>query len=196
MLKYFLCRIRLLMVGKEKEVAAQDGKATTSERAFGQRDYVALFGNVLRATSTGKYYKYTILLPIREYYEGAEGNAKTVFTKKDVKQLRRLLRGDFGGVTFSYSTGDWIDDDGRNVVNDHAQYEVSGQKNSMVRKYFAELKARLLLHADEVRNIPQNDIYVQRSAVNLGDDVFEKPPLEELSGRLTKLKEKLNNLKR
>ena len=89
-----------------------------------------------------------------------------------------------------------MDDDGRNVVNDHAQYEVSCQKNSGVRKYFAELKARLLLHADEVRNMPQDDIYVQRSAVNLGDDVFEKPPLDELSGRLTKLKEKLNNLKR
>ncbi len=76
------------MVDKERRVATQTEKATTSERAFGQRDYVALFGNVLRATSTRVHYRYTILLPIREYYEGEEDKAKTVFTKEDVKQLR------------------------------------------------------------------------------------------------------------
>ena len=184
------------MVGNSKEISTPAEKApATTGRAFGQRDYVTLFGNVLKPDTKERYH-YTILLPIREYYEGGEDEAKSVFTKEDVKALRRLLRGDFGGATGTYSNGDWIDKEGRNVINDHAQIEVSCQKNSYVEKYFAELKARLLLYVDKVRDMPQEEIYVQRLEVNLGDDVFETPPLEELRGELTKLKEKLNNLKR
>lgn len=184
------------MVGNSKGASAPAEKASTTERAFGQRDYATLFGDVLRSTMVKEHYKYVILLPVKEYHDGEEDKAKIVFTKEDVKTLRELLRGDFGGVTFAYSNGDWIDNNGRNVIDYHAQYDVSCQKNYRVLEYFAELKARLLLYADEVRNMPQEDIYVQRLEVNLGDNVFENPPLEELRDRLTKLKVKLNNLKR
>ena len=168
----------------------------TIERPFGQRDYNVMFGDVLKPTMIGEHYKFILLLPRKEYYKGEEYEKKDVFADADIMSLRGLLQKDFGGVTVTYPSGDWVDKEGRTVINDHAQFEISCQKNDKVLEYFAELKARLLLYADEEIHMPQEEILVQRSEINLGEDVWDNPPLEELKNRLTKLKERINNLKR
>ncbi len=181
MFKYFLCNIILLMAGIEK----------IGKRPFDQREYGAA---LLKPTFEGDHYKFTLLLPVTEKSEERKVS-RNVFTEADLKELKRLFRDDLGGATYFELNGpppiqgDWIDKKGKVVVDWHIRIELYTKKHERALGYFEELKARLLQHAREVRQMEQEDIVIERATVNFVPQI----PLKAL---ITKPIEKLKDLKR
>ncbi len=170
------------------------GIESAGKRAFGQTKYDI---SLLRPTLEGEHYKFTILLPVSEFFIGKKDVSKTVFTDDDVGALRDLIRKDFDGITYSFGAkspstqGDWIDRKGKIVVNEHVLFEVYTQKTEKAVAYFTELKARLLIHAKEVRKMEQEDIVIEQREVTF----IPSRTLEAL-GKGPEPKERLKYLKR
>ncbi len=162
-----------------------------AKRPFAQREYSAM---LLRPTFEGDHYKFTILLPVSEKPEG-QTVSKDVFTDTDLKELKRLFREDLGGATYFELKGpppiqgDWVDKRGEVVVDWHVRIELYTKKSERAMVYFKELKARLLLHVKEVRQMEQEDIVIERTKVSFVPQI----PLDAL---ITKRKERLKDLKR
>jgi hypothetical protein len=141
-----------------------------AKRPFGQSKKYDF--NLLKPTLDGPHYKFSILLPVVEFYPEQKNEFKFVFTKNDLEDLQDLLRTDFGGVTYSTDVkhpliqGDWIDKNGDVVANKHMRFEVYTQKNVEAVEYFVELKARLLKHVKDVRHMEQEDIVIERLEVD------------------------------
>ncbi len=154
------------MVGVEKE--------GTSSRPFGQGKHnLELF----KPTFEGPHYKFTLLVPVTEKFVG-ERVEKNVFTGADLEKLGDLFDQDFGGATYFEAKGtpkkrvpsvrgDWVDNQsGKIVINWHARIEVYTRQHPDAMNYFIELKARLLLHAEDVRQMKQDEILIERVDVS------------------------------
>ena len=184
MLKWARRHISILM-GREK----------TLERPFGQSVYDT---GLLKPTLEGLHYKFTMLLPVTEFPAGKERESKIVFTYEDLGEIRNLLRKDFGGVTYSLEgkhpllQGDWIGKKGDVVVNEHMLLEVYAQKNNTAVEYFTELKARLLKHVKDVRNVEQEEIVIEQAIVDFIPKkdlpTLRKEPIEKPKDSDKKLK--------
>ncbi|MCW6159644.1 MAG: hypothetical protein LVQ95_00960 [Candidatus Micrarchaeales archaeon] len=172
-------------------------KGRTSSRPFGQGNYNL---DLFRPTLEGPHYKFTLLLPVTEKVTGEKGE-KAVFTSKDLEKLGDLFNADFGGATYLETKGapprkapsvrgDWMDNNkNKVVVNWHARIEVYTRQHPDAIAYFTELKARLLEHAEKVRQMKQDEIVIERVSV----DFVPKTTLKALR---TEVEERLKYLKR
>ena len=186
MLKYFLCRITLLMAGIEK------GKVDS--RPFGQRDYPDI--GVFKPTFAGSHYKFTLLLPVSERFV-EENISKKVFVDEDIDNIKALFRTDFGGHTTYFEVqgpppirGEWVDPkNGKIVIDWHVRIEAYTRRHERAVEYFDELKARLLRHVRDVRHMEQEEIIIERAKVNFA----HTRPLEMI---IAESEERLKYLKR
>lgn len=155
------------MVGVEKE-------GSSSARPFAQGKHnLELF----KPTFEGPHYKFTLLIPVTERFLGDKVEKK-VFTTEDLEKLADLFDKDFGGATYFEAKGtpksrtpsvrgDWVDgESGKIVINWHARIEVYTKKHPDAMAYFTELKARLLLHAEETRQMKQEEILIECAEVS------------------------------
>jgi len=167
------------MVGVEKE-------GTSSSRSVGRCEHNL---ELLRPTFMGPHYKFTLLLPVTEKFEG-EKTFRPVFTQKDVDDLERKFDKELNGVTISKGPimGSWRNDYGKVVLNQHVRLEVYTKLDAKAIEHFGELKVELLLRARTEKKMPQEDIVIEWTTVDF-------VPKHDRIG-IRDAKEKLKNLKR
>ena len=94
-----------------------------SSRPFEQSRYDL---NNISPTFNGPHYKFIIVLPVTEKFEG-EKDFRPVFTIRDLSKLEDLFDDDFGGVTMNKGPvkGSWRDDsEGKICINEHVRLEI------------------------------------------------------------------------
>ena len=128
------------------------------ERPFTQSIYDC--SKLRKEDLSGYAYKFTLFIPISEA-------DKVIFSDDDRHALCQLFNNDFGGVTYSKDvvhpllSGEWKDDNGKVVVNNHARFEIYTQQSDTCIRYFCELKKNLEAHSGE------QTIIVEKVAVHL-----------------------------
>ncbi len=128
------------------------------DRPFSQR--IHDISKLKLPSLSGYAYKFTLFLPLTK-------GSKQIFSTDSRDQLRRLLVDNFGGVTYSRDVvhpllrGEWEDDEGNVITNEHAKYEVYSQPNEICERYFRELKKNLQTFSGEA------DILVEKTTVEL-----------------------------
>jgi len=124
----------------------------TVSRPFGQGIYRK---ELLRPTFDEFNYKFRVLLPVSEYTLGSSKPPRPVFLSEDLRNLDRLFREDFGGLTRPMITpsavGQYIiGTTKKTVANEHAIYEVFSLRTREALNYFVELKERLEIRSEEL----------------------------------------------
>jgi len=97
----------------------------------------------------GYAYKLSLLLPLTE-------KGKRIFSPADQLNLRTLFREDFGGCTWTQGithpllAGEYVDENGISILNEHARFEVYTKQNSLVIRYFQDLEKNILKYSKNV----------------------------------------------
>lgn len=98
---------------------------------------------------TGYAYKLSLLLPLTE-------KGKRIFSPTDQLNLRTLFREDFGGCTWTQGithpllAGEYVDENGNTVPNEHARFEAYTKQDSLVIKYFHALEKNIIKYSKNV----------------------------------------------
>jgi hypothetical protein len=135
-------------------------------RPFGQGIYRR---ELLRPTFDEFNYKFRILLPVSEYTLGSAKPPKPVFLSIDLRNLDKLFREDFGGLTRPMITpsaiGQYImGTTEKTVANEHAIFEVFSLRTREALNYFVELKERLEIRSEQL-GAKQDIIAIEQSEV-------------------------------
>ena len=116
-------------------------------RPFGQSKYS--IKDLKIEELIGYAYKFSLLLPLTE-------KGKRIFSPVEQENLRTLFRKDFGGCTWTQGithpllAGEYIDENGVCILNEHARFEVYAKQNDLVIRYFQELERNLIKYSKNV----------------------------------------------
>jgi len=151
-------------------------------RPFGQGVYKT---ELLEPTFNDYHHKFILLLPTSERTIG-EGSSKQVFREEDLRDIENLFRKDFKGLTGPefikrpMPTGEWINEFGKTIADEHVRYEVYSKRNKTAIEYFVELQERLHDRAKEIGSEQQVIVIEQTEVTLIGKPSFSRDFLENL----------------